>query len=334
MVRLIDDLLDVARVSGDKLELQRHRIDIADAVRDAVETSQSLIHEARHTLTVMLPTQPVLVDADATRLCQVITNLLNNAAKYTSEGGHIRLSVEPSEPGWVEVCVEDDGRGLAPEMLPQVFQMFTQVDRQAGRSGGGLGIGLAIARKLTQMHGGDLHAASGGLGHGSSFVVRLPRASADIADAPPASSFDMQVLVADRQGQLRAGCRVLIADDNADAADSLNTLLRLMGCATWVAGDGVEALRLADSMRPDIGLLDIGMPGLNGHQLARQIRAQPWGRAIKLVAVTGWGQASDQQASADAGFDLHWVKPVDPAALDALIEGVAAARAATAAPGA
>jgi PAS domain S-box-containing protein len=321
MVRLIDDLLDLARVSGGKLELQRHRIDIADPVREAIETSQSLIQGAGHRLAVALPTEPVYVDADVTRLCQVIANLLNNAAKYTPEGGRIRVGVQTAEPGWVEVVVEDNGRGLAPEMLTQIFQMFAQVDRQFGRSAGGLGIGLAIARRLVQMHGGELRAASAGLGQGSRFTLRLPRAAEGLG-APVARQ---PVVVEDQPARSRAGCRVLIADDNLDAADSLNTLLGQMACVTRVASDGAEALRLAESMQPDIALLDIGMPGLDGHQVARRIRAEAWGRHIKLVAVTGWGQQADRAASAEAGFDLHWVKPVDPKLLDALIESVSSA---------
>jgi len=328
MVRLIDDLLDVARVSGGKLELQRHRIDIADAVRDAVETSQPLIEAAGHRLTVVLPTEPIHVDADVTRLCQVIANLLNNAAKYTPEGGQVRLSVQPSGADGVEVCVEDNGRGIAPDMLPEIFQMFAQVDRSLDRSRGGLGIGLAIARRLVQMHGGDLFAASAGLGQGSSFVVRLPRAHVMAGPAATPEPQGTQLLVADAAGHLRASCRVLIADDNVDAADSLNNLVRLMGYATRVARDGHEAFAMAKAEPPDIALLDIGMPGLDGYELARRIRAEPWGRHIRLVAVTGWGQEADRRSSAEAGFDLHWVKPVDPAALDSLVESVAAGRAA------
>ncbi|HEU4459125.1 MAG TPA: PAS domain S-box protein [Methylibium sp.] len=327
MVRLIDDLLDVARVSGGKLELQRHRIDAADAVREAVETSQPLIQAAGHRLTISLPPEPLFIDADVTRVCQVVANLLNNAAKYTPQQGRVRVSLEP-DGEWARISVEDDGRGIAADMLPRVFEMFTQVDRTLDRSRGGLGIGLAIARKLVLMHGGELEASSRGPGQGSRFVVRLPLAApvGEGALAPP------RIVTTDARGHTRTALRVLIADDNIDAADSLNTIVRLRGHDTRVAHDGLDALQRAETFRPQLALLDIGMPGLDGHDLARRLRTEPWGRAMRLVAVSGWGQERDQAASIAAGFDEHWVKPVDPAALDALLEGIEQAPAAVAEP--
>ncbi len=319
MVRLIDDLLDVGRVSGDKLQLRRQRVDIAQVVQEAIDTSQPALDAAGHALSVRLPPQPVFVDVDPTRLCQVIANLLNNAAKYTPAGGRVQVGVACRGAN-VEISVEDDGRGIPAHMLPRIFDMFTQVDRSLERAPGGLGIGLAIARRLVQMHGGRLQAHSAGTGRGSRFVVSLPLAERAAEPAPAGPAPEPREGDAPAAGP--AGCRVLVADDNADSADSLSNILRLMGHETRVARDGQQAYDAAAEFRPDIALLDIGMPLLNGYDVARRVREQPWGGAIRLVAVTGWGQDADRLLSEAAGFDLHLVKPVDPAALEALVDSV------------
>jgi CheY-like chemotaxis protein len=257
----------------------------------------------------VLPPQSLYVEGDSTRLSQVVANLLNNAAKYTSKGGHIYLTVS-AEPGEVVIRVKDDGIGIAPDMLPHVFDLFTQADR---RGAGGLGIGLALVNRLVQMHGGSVTAHSDGLGEGAELTVRLP-------------------LVAERRVQTRSSDdqeasfrtaeprRVLVVDDNREAADSIAWLVSIAGHEVRTAYDGQEGLTVASSFTPDVLLLDLGMPGLTGYELARKIRHEPWGQTATLIAVTGWGQERDRRRVADAGFDAHLVKPVDTKSLLAALE--------------
>jgi CheY-like chemotaxis protein len=263
---------------------------------------------------VMRPDEPVWLDADATRLAQVLSNLLNNAAKYTPEGG--RISVEVHRTGdAAEVRVRDSGIGIRADVLPRVFQMFTQADSSHDRSHGGLGIGLAISRRLVELHGGTLTAASDGPGRGSEFTVRLPVAAGPAPAAPPSAN-----------GVATRPLRVLVADDNRDSAESLAVLLRLAGHEVHTAFDGPRAVELA-AARPEVALLDIGMPGMSGHEVARRLRARPESADCVLVAMTGWGQDDDRRRSKEAGFDHHLVKPVDLPALNDLLAQVASGRA-------
>jgi CheY-like chemotaxis protein len=308
MVHLVDDLLDLSRISRGKIELRKERVELARVVQQAVETSAPLIEMNCHDLKITMPPGPIYVDADVTRLAQVFSNLLNNAAKYTERGGQVHLSVSRSGSE-VHVSVKDNGMGIPAPMLPKVFEMFTQVDRHLERSQGGLGIGLSIVKRLVEMHGGSVGAESDGPGAGSEFVVRLPVA---LSIAQP--NGDEQEL--SQQSSCR---RILVVDDNRDAAMSLAMMLKLMGNETKTAHDGFEALEIAAAFQPDLILMDIGMPRLNGHETARRIRAQPWGKSVVLVALTGWGQEEDRRKSDDAGFDLHMTKPIEPTLLQKLL---------------
>ncbi|RZL04359.1 MAG: PAS domain S-box protein [Rubrivivax sp.] len=314
MVHLVDDLMDVSRITQGKVELRRERIDIAVAVQNAIDTSRPLIDARRHTLEARLPApQTVFVYADVTRLIQIVSNLLNNAAKYTPEGGRIILTALESNRQAV-ISIQDTGTGIPADMLPRVFDMFTQVDRALERAQGGLGIGLALVRKLVEMHGGSVQARSPGLGNGSTFEVKLPALAsatvqepARVEERPPAAP-------------ARTGHNVLVVDDNLDSAESLSTMLALMGYQTQTAHDGVAAVEAARAFLPDVVMLDIGLPLLTGHEVARRIRAQPWGQTMLLVALTGWGQEEDRRKSQDAGFNHHMVKPVDLDALGELLK--------------
>jgi CheY-like chemotaxis protein len=295
------------------VELRRSRLTLATVLRDAVETSSPLIAQSGHSLTVALPDEDVVLDADPTRLVQVLSNLLNNAAKFTPRGGRIHLAGR-AEGEMAVVSVRDDGMGIPAAMRDRVFDMFTQVDPSHTQGGsGGLGIGLTVVRRLVEMHEGTVEARSEGPGTGSEFVVRLPRTTAPLALAgEPARETRTSRRPA-------TGCRIVIADDSADAAESLSTLFSLRGHETRVALDGRKALVLAHDFQPDVMVLDIAMPALDGHELARAIRAQPFGRRMLLIAVSGRGQIEDRQRSLDAGFDHHLVKPVDFATLDRLL---------------
>jgi CheY-like chemotaxis protein len=276
-----------------------------------VEACLPLIEACGHELTVNVPREPVRLEGDPTRLTQIVSNLLNNAAKYTDKKGHIWLFVEPRGSEAV-VTVKDTGVGIAAAMLPRVFDMFTQVDRTLKRSLGGLGIGLSLARTLVELHGGRIGALSGGPGHGSEFTLRLPLRARDVAAAAPGS----------RPGgppPALSPVRVLVVDDNRDAADSLGILLQFLGAESQVVYDGPAALQAVPAFRPAAVLLDIGMPGMDGHEVARRIRQEPAGRDAVLIAVTGWGQEEDQRRSSEAGFDHHLVKPVDADSLQALL---------------
>jgi PAS domain S-box-containing protein len=308
MVRLVDDLLDVSRISRGKIELRTERIDLRAVVESAVETSGPLIDQAGHELVVTLPDEPVFVDGDATRLAQVVSNLLTNSAKYTHRGGHIRLTVRRDDEA-VAVTVTDDGIGIPPAMLDKVFVMFTQVDRTLEKTTGGLGIGLSLVKGLVEMHGGTIEARSEGERQGSEFVVRLPLAAPAEGGADATSGPADEVV----SSGLR---RILVVDDNVDAADSMGQLLELLGNEVRTANDGEAGIAVAEAFRPEVVFMDIGMPKLNGHEACRRIRAQPWGKGMVLVALTGWGQDEDRRKTAAAGFDHHLVKPVDPHALN------------------
>lgn len=308
MVRLVDDLLDVSRITTNKLSIRRDPLLLQDVVGHALETSGPLFEQRRHRLSVRLPEQPAPLDGDATRLAQVFSNLLNNAAKYTPPGGNIALNAALLD-GKVRIEVSDNGIGLPAAVLPHVFDIFFQADQSLGRSQAGLGIGLPLARRLVELHGGSIAAASAGAGLGSVFTVELPLAQHAPAPAPAALPPDQPLPV----------FRILLADDNADHAHTLRTLLQAAGQEVLVCYDGVSALRAADTFLPELAFLDIGMPRLDGYELARRLRADPRLRHCLLVAVTGWGQEKDQQRSKVAGFDQHIVKPLQMAQLDAIL---------------
>ncbi len=302
MVRLIDDLLDVSRISRNKMELRRGRVPLADVVRCAVETARPAIDEAGHDLAVSLPPEPVFLDADLTRLAQVFGNLLTNSAKYTPPGGRIRLTAERRGAD-AFVSVRDNGIGIPAESLPTIFDMFSQVDRSIERSTGGLGIGLALVKGLVEMHGGAVTAESPGPGQGSTFTVRLPV----LRESAGHSSGALTGAGPHAAGR---GRRVLVVDDNRDAATSMAMMLRLMNNEVRTAHDGVEAVAAAETFRPQVVLMDVGMPRLNGLDATRRIREQPWGHEVAIIALTGWGQEGDKERSREAGCDGHLVKPV------------------------
>ncbi len=303
LARLVEDLLDVSRISRGKIDLRIGRVDLADLVRNAVETSQPLIDRRRHRLDVHLPPDPTPIDVDGTRIAQVIANMLNNAAKYTPRGGTISLSVV-REPEHVTIRVHDSGIGIAPELLESIFDMFVQADTRLEREMGGLGIGLTLVRHFVEMHGGTVRALSDGSGRGSEFVVTLPV----VAPQPAARSNEPG---AHPRKQPQGGLRILVVDDSRDSADSMSSLLRTFGNDVAVANSGIEALEHLAERPPEVVLLDIGMPGMNGYEVARRIRADPLSKDVLLIAITGWGQATDRSLSREAGFDHHMVKPVN-----------------------
>ena len=311
MVRLVDDLLEVSRITRGKIDLRKERVELATVIHAAIETTRPLIESGRHELTIELTQEPLFLEADPVRLAQIFANLLNNAAKYTDEGGHIWITVS-CEQGAAVVAVRDNGVGIPAASLPRVFDMFMQ--GAARRGEGGLGIGLTLARTLAEMHGGGIEARSAGTGHGSEFVVRLP-VSAPTGPAPLDVARPDAVAV---QGPTR----ILVADDSRDAADSLRALLELLGAQVRVAYDGPTALNAFSSYRPEVVLLDIGMPGMDGLEVARRIRQRPESRDVTLIALTGWGQEKDRHNSAAAGFNHHLVKPVDFEALQELLKAV------------
>ena len=309
MVRLIDDLLDVSRITRNKLELRRERVELATIIEHAVEANRPLFDSAHHELRVALPPHPLYLDADPMRLAQVFGNLLTNAGKYTKPGGLISVSAVLTGSD-VLVTVADNGMGIPAETLPKVFDLFTQVDRTLERSGGGLGIGLSLVKRLVEMHDGTVTAHSAGKDRGSAFVVRLPVLAEPVKEDA----------VEERSGQVESsGRRILVVDDNRDAAVSLAMLLKVTGNDAQTAYDGLEAIEKAAAYRPDVILLDIGLPKLNGYDACRAIREQPWGKDIMMVALTGWGQDEDRRKSTEAGFNSHLVKPVDHAVLTKLL---------------
>jgi len=316
MSRLLDDLLDVSRFTRGRLTLQLQSVPLASVVGSAIEVARPALDARRHELTVQLPTNEVWLHADALRLSQVIANLLTNAAKYTNPGGHVALVVQVNEAN-VQISVRDTGAGIAPEWLERVFDMFAQVQDPGVSADGGLGIGLALVRGLVELHGGTVRAGSEGLGRGSEFVVTLPLPVAEVESTAPAS-----------RSALPAGPRrrVLIADDNRDGAESMAQLVGMWHHdVTAVVHDGRAAFKAAEHDQPDIALLDIGMPAWNGYEVAQRIRATSWGRAVKLIAITGWGDSEAHERAVAAGFDAHFTKPVDPERLAALIARLAGA---------
>ena len=299
MVRLVDDLLDVSRITRGTISLRKEPVEIAAVVRRAVEANRALIEGAGHRLILRIPAAPLIVDADPVRLDQVIANLLNNAAKYTDAGGEIRLTVEHVDNS-VSICVHDTGVGIDPAKLAGVFDLFMQVEPHGRRAQGGLGIGLTLVKRLTEMHGGTVEARSEGPGRGSEFIVHLPL----LAGARPAP-----VVPAAAAEAAQGPRRVLVVDDNRDAAESLALLLQTLGATTRVESRGEDALRALSEFRPTLAIVDIGMPGMDGHEVARRIRARPEFDAVSLVALTGWGQPEDRRLSMQAGFDRHLTKP-------------------------
>jgi PAS domain S-box-containing protein len=301
MVRLVDDLLDLNRITHDRLELRRSEVELSSVVQQAVEVARPLVDTAGHHLTVDLPDEPIYLYADRARLAQLFGNLLNNSCKYTRPEGRVSLSAERAGDE-VVVTVKDNGAGIPPDKLESIFDMFMQVDSTSDRSQGGLGIGLTLVKRLTEMHGGSIEARSAGEGQGSEFIVRLPVLSraADAAEAGP-----------DVESGSQPQRRVLIVDDNRDSADSLAMLMEITGNKTYRAHDGVEAVAAIEKHRPEVVLLDIGLPGLDGHEVCRRVREQPWGKEIVMIALTGWGQDDDRRKSEEAGFNGHLVKPVD-----------------------
>lgn len=312
MVRLVDDLTDASRITRNKLVLRKERVELASVVHSAVESIRPLVEQCGHQLSIIMPPQPIFLHADPVRLAQVFCNLLSNAAKYTERGGHIWVSAA-REGDELVVMVRDTGIGIPASELGEIFEPFKQLDRSLERAQGGLGIGLSLARGLVEMHGGRLAARSDGPGNGSEFSVTLPLLAEGTSPEPQTSGL---------KPQMSSKCRILVVDDNEDTAASLAIMLDFMGHHTCVAHDGVAAVEAAQEFQPEVVLLDIGMPKLNGYDAARKIRGQSWGQTMFLIAMTGWGQDEDKHRSACAGFNLHMTKPVDPGALENLLTGL------------
>ncbi|KAF2989192.1 PAS domain-containing protein [Methylocystis sp. MJC1] len=312
LVRLVDDLLEVSRVTSGKIELKKQRVDLADIMRQAIDMSRPVIERGGHVFSASFPELPLFVEGDPVRLTQVFANLLNNAAKYTEHGGRITLTAEPlgSE---ARIVVQDNGVGIPSEMLPRVFDLFTQIDRTLGRAQGGLGIGLALVKHLILLHGGSIEARSDGLGQGSAFVVRLPALQTlDVREREQGPSLTT----------MRTSLRILVIDDDHDVADSQQALLEASGATVRVAYSGAAGVEAMPIFKPDLILLDLGMPEMDGYETAQRIRALPEGRRVKLVALTGWGREQVFQRARDAGFDLQITKPASLEALKEAIEGV------------
>ena len=306
--RLVDDLLDVARITRGEIRMERRPVELAGVVHGALEASRPLIDKAGIELQVTLPSEPVRLQADPTRLVQVVSNLLANSAKFTPKGGHIWLTAR-REGDWASIEVRDDGAGIEANELPHVFEMFAR----GQRSGEGLGIGLGLVRGLVEQHGGTVSARSEGRNFGAAFTVRLPVLEADMDSQEPAR----ETATAAHRGR-----RILVADDLPDTADSFAQILRFKGHEVFVAHDGAEALDLAARVKPELAILDIGMPRMNGYEVAQHIRREPWGRKITLVALTGWGQQHDRDRATVAGFDFHLTKPADPARIDTILQAI------------
>jgi PAS domain S-box-containing protein len=314
LVRLVDDLLEMSRITRGLIALQKEQVSLERVVKDALESVEPIIAAAGHELKVELPGESIHFDADPTRISQVLLNLLNNAARYTPRGGHITLAARAT-PLEVEIRIRDDGIGIPRDKLEIIFQPFSQADPANQRTAGGLGIGLSLARRLARLHGGDIEARSEGEGRGSEFILRLPVTEAKAVAQPGlgAQSFEQ---AGDRSP---SRTRILVVDDNADAADTLAANLALDGYATQTVYGGAAALEAMRTFAPDIVLLDIGMPEIDGYEVARRIRAMPRGERVRLVALTGWGQEDDKRRAAEMGFDEHLTKPVDPAVLMSVI---------------
>jgi PAS domain S-box-containing protein len=314
LVRLVDDLLDMSRISRGKIELRKQDLELGPVIEQAVEATRALYGNLNQELTIAMPPRPVYLSGDPARLAQIVGNLLNNACKFTDRGGHIALTVA-EEAGQALIRVRDDGIGIATGQMPMLFEMFMQADTSPDRAQAGLGIGLTLVKRLVELHGGTITARSDGLGRGSEFEVRLPT----LSEAPRP-----QAPVAVEAPSPQTPRRILIVDDNEDGAESLAMLLEASGHEAHEVHDGLAAIAAAEHLRPDLVLLDIGLPRMNGYDVCRRIRQQPWGRDLMLVALTGWGQEEDRQRSKEAGFDAHLVKPVDFDLLDRLLAAGAA----------
>ena len=319
LVNLVDDLLDVARITRGQIALRRERIELASVMSAALETSLPLIEGARHQLDLQLPSEPLQVDADATRLTQVISNLLNNAARYTPKGGRIVLAAR-REGEQALVTVADNGIGIEPGALEEVFQMFTQVGHTQQPGSGGLGIGLSLVRSLVELHGGTVRADSQGTNAGSVFTVRLPLAPALPGASEPGAA---QAGAIGAAAGARPSLCVLVVDDNRDAAETLAALLNLLGHDAPVANDGHQALRMLASLMPQVVFLDLGMPGMSGYEVAQAIRQDRRFDGVRLVALTGWGGAADRARSSAAGFDAHLTKPATVTAIEEVLARLA-----------
>jgi signal transduction histidine kinase len=312
LVRLVDELLDVSRISEGRITLKKEQIELGKVIAHSVETARPLIESRGQRLSVTLPRSPLWLFGDGVRLAQVVANLLNNSAKYTPEGGRIEVAVSAHE-GEAMVEVRDDGEGIEAQLLPRVFDLFVQGQRSLDRSQGGLGLGLTLVKRLVELHHGRVEAESGGPGRGSVFRIHLPCLAAVQGRHENISS------IHGRKPQL-TGRRVLVVDDNADAAETVAAYLRLEGHETKVVTEGAEVLGSARVFEPQVVVLDIGLPGLDGYQIARQLRAQPHTKDTLLIAVTGYGREEDRARAAAAGFDCHFVKPADPVEIQAAIE--------------
>jgi signal transduction histidine kinase/CheY-like chemotaxis protein len=310
LVRLVDDLLDVSRITRGKITLQRERTTVAAVLSSAIDAARPLLDRRGHALAVLLPDEPLELDADPVRLAQVLANLLNNAAKYTGAGGHVTLSAARTG-GEIEIQVRDDGIGIPADMLGRVFDPFVQTDAAREQAQGGLGIGLTLVQRLVQLHGGRVEAESDGPGRGSVFTVRLPAPRDDAPVRAPET----------RSSAPPPPRRVLVVDDNVDAAQSLADALRDAGHVVWVENDGLSALACADAFQPDVALIDIGMPGIDGYEVARRLRATHPRTSLRLVALTGYGQEGDVRSARSAGFDVHLVKPADLERIAAALAG-------------
>jgi CheY-like chemotaxis protein len=318
LVCLIDDLLDVSRITRGVITLRREPVLLGAVVARAVESMRHAIDTRRHELRVELPDELIGVEGDKTRLVQIIGNLLHNAAKFTDDGGRIVLKVS-REGRHATISVKDTGIGISRELLPTVFDLFTRVHASSDPGEGGLGIGLALVRRLTEMHGGTVTAHSDGTGLGAEFIVRLPLVATHTIPMEPSSNTNPLPVMAAR--------RIVVADDNHDSADVLATLLGLHGHDVRVAHDGIEVLAIAETFKPHVVLLDLGMPKMDGYETARQTRSRPWGKNAMLIALTGWGQQQDRQRTAEAGFDAHLVKPVTDSDLFQLLAATKASEA-------
>jgi len=316
MARLMDDLLDIGRITNDRLELRRERVDLVAIVRDAIEMCQPLIQRSGHEVSVMAPQPSIVVEADPARLGQVFGNLVNNACRYMAPKGQLWVTIERTGPAAAVVTITDTGLGIPPEQLSSIFEMFSQVDR-TNRPHGGLGIGLHLVKRLVEMHGGHVSAHSDGAGLGSRFTVRLPALPESVTIQPKPKPLPTP-------SEPRVSRRVLVVDDNTDNAELLKILLEEEGHETFMAHDGVEGLAAAERLRPDVVLMDLGLPRIDGFDACRRIREQPWGKQVLMIAITGWGQDVDRRKSQEAGFDHHLVKPVDANDISALMSGPAA----------
>lgn len=317
MVRLIDDLMDVSRITRGKVELKKERLDFRQVLESALESSRPLMEAAHHEFTVALPGGSLPIDGDLTRLAQVLANLLNNSTKYTPDGGTIKVSGTVDGP-MLLIQIQDNGMGIPAEMLPDIFEMFTQVGRTIDRAQGGLGIGLTLVRRLVEMHGGIITAESEGIGQGSTFNIRLPL-------VPNAATHDSAT-----DGESTASdtphpsLRVLVVDDNVDGAESLALMLKMSGYATTTAYHGAAAIAAAETFRPEVVFLDIGLPGMNGYDVARRLREHPDHQTTVLVALTGWGSEDDKKQATAAGFDHHLTKPADAVLVERILAELAA----------